>query len=148
MMYSGIIMIYKDKKKILIGAAIKEPVVIELCECLEKDGYIVEMVCESYDILRKIKNKDCDVLVIDLDINSKNTINIIPQIRRSNPKLPVIVISGDSSIELARKIRMEGIYFYSIKPLDVPEMRLAVRDAVRSIELKGKEIPLKISCLS
>lgn len=148
MMYPGIVMIYKDKKKILIGAAIKESVFIELCECLEKDGYIVEMVRESYDILRKIKNKDCDVLVIDLDINCKNTIDLIPQIRKSNPKLPVIVISGDSSIELARKIRMEGIYFYSIKPLDVPEMRLAVRDAVRSIELKGKEIPLKISCLS
>jgi DNA-binding NtrC family response regulator len=141
-------MIYRDKKKILIGAAMKEPVVIELCECLEKDGYIVEMVSECSEIIRKIKNKDCDVLVVDLDINSKNTIDIIPQIRKSNPRLPVIVISGDSSIELARKIRMEGIYFYSIKPLDVPEMRLAVRDAVRSIETKSKEVPLKISCLS
>ncbi|MBC7189246.1 hypothetical protein H5U35_03400 [Candidatus Aerophobetes bacterium] len=46
----------------------------------------------------------------------------------------IIVTSSDNSVELARKIRAEGVFFYALKPLDIEEIKLAVSDALKILK--------------
>jgi DNA-binding NtrC family response regulator len=42
-------------------------------------------------------------------------------------------MSSDNSIDLARKVRQAGIFFYAMKPLNIEEMKVAVRDALKKM---------------
>jgi len=46
------------------------------------------------------------------------------------PRLPVIVLSGDHSVEAGRQILQHGVFYYFLKPLDLEELDQIVRLAL------------------
>jgi len=58
---------------------------------------------------------------------------MIPLVKEINPRVPIIVMSADSSVELAQRIRHEGVFFYAMKPLDGDEIESAVESAFKKL---------------
>ncbi len=48
------------------------------------------------ELQRKLKNTECDVLLIDIEMPGKNGIDVIPQLKLQLPKLAIIVVSAHS----------------------------------------------------
>lgn len=83
------------------------------------------------EVIERTKPGQADVLVIGLDVYGVETCDLITEIRKLGYRIPIVVASADSSIEVAQRLREVGIFFHLVEPFDPSEIRSVVRDAVR-----------------
>ena len=101
---------------------------------LASEGYKVETAIASSEMIQKLHdNSDVGVIIMDVNMPGVRAYEVIPIVKKINRRIPVIVMSSDNSIDLARKVRQAGIFFYAMKPLNIEEMKLVVRDAFKKI---------------
>lgn len=101
-----------------------------LREVLTKEGYWVETVESGAMAIKKILKQTVDVLILDVHMTGMSGIDVIPIIKRVRPYLPIITITGDTSVETEGKVQAEGVFYYFVKPFDLEEMNKAVKSAV------------------
>lgn len=115
--------ISKRKKSILIGTMDRN---IE--EILEQqlDGlrYHLKIVRKGSEVLLHILENDVDLVILDMDVSGPLGFDILPIIRKTRPRLPVIVISTDYTFQLRRAVAQEGINCQMLKPVETKEMEL------------------------
>ena len=102
----------------------------QLMKNLSKQGYKVENIEQTSKMFEKIKNEQIDVLILAVEAWGTKGYELIPTIKKINSFLPIIVTSADDSIEVAARVREQGIFFYAIKPLDMKEIKLALKNAL------------------
>ena len=101
-----------------------------LCEFLSSEPWDV-IAAETHDeVLESVRGGRADVLVVGVDALGAKAYELICEVKKVTDNLPIIVASGDPSVDLARKIRELGIFFYLMEPFDAEEVKTAVRDAV------------------
>ena len=99
-----------------------------------KEGYRVKGAKLASGVIQKVQNGEIDILMMGIEIAGMKGYEIIPIIKRVNPELPIIIMSADPSLEMAKKIREEEVFFYAMKPLDPEEIKLVVRCALKKIK--------------
>jgi len=101
---------------------------------LAGEGYKIETARASSEMIQKLQNNsDIGVIVMDVNMPGVRAYEVIPIVKKINRIIPIIVMSSDDSIDLARKVRQAGIFFYAMKPLNIEEMKLAVKDAFKKV---------------
>lgn len=119
----------KDFGQILILDT-DQKAVHQLNECLTKEGYEVLHVEEPSQMLEKVKNNQADAIILAVETRGIKAYDLIPVIKKMNRCIPIIVTSLDDSIEVAARVREQGVFFYAIKPLDMKEIKLVIRNAL------------------
>jgi len=80
-----------------------------------------------------------DVFVFDIDIPNINGIEILEQVHKLYPTLPVIMISATIDIDMITKAYEKGCDDYLKKPFDIKELELKInaftRNKEKSIEI-------------
>jgi two-component system nitrogen regulation response regulator GlnG len=99
--------------------------------------YTVKTVSHGGDIVPEVVNSRCDVLVLDVYMDGIDGLQALPLINRARPDLPVIVITGDTSLETERKVRAHNVYYYLNKPFTMQEIDEAVRTAIEKKSRRG-----------
>ena len=100
--------------------------------------YSLTWVEESGDLLLKILDKDIDLAIIDEDLAGLAGSKLIQIIKKSRPRIPLIIISsGNSKEELARVLE-QGVFYFIIKPINGQELKEAVDSGLK---LKGSGVP-------
>jgi excisionase family DNA binding protein len=107
-----------------------EHAVAKLAESLQKDGYIVQCISSQHVLIQQVRSDWIDVLILNVDARGKHRHELLPMIKRVNRLLPIIVTSSDDSIELATRIREQGVFYFSLKPVDITEIKLALQNAL------------------
>ena len=79
---------------------------------------------------------ETDILILDSSLEGIASFDLLPLIKKSNPGLPIISLSDDSSLEMSKRVRLQGIFFLAMKPVDPAEIRMAVGDAFRMLNQK------------
>jgi len=105
----------------------------QLFVLLSAKGYEVRTTDSASDLIREVE-KARGIVVLDAELSGMKAYEIIPLMKRINPKSPIIVMSASSSLELAQRIRNEGIFFYAMKPIDADEIRTVVESAFKKLE--------------
>ncbi len=78
------------------------------------------------DLLLKILEKDIDLAIIDENLAGMAGPKLIKIIKKSRPRIPLIVLSsGNSKEELARVLE-QGVFYFIIKPINCEELKEAV----------------------
>jgi response regulator RpfG family c-di-GMP phosphodiesterase len=85
----------------------------------QSGNYRPEIACDGYDGLKKIQESDFDVVFTDLTMPGINGIDFMKTAFKINPSLPVVVITGHSSIENAINAMREGAKDFITKPFNV-----------------------------
>jgi len=102
----------------------------EMINILKHEGYNIEIAQTSIEVIKKIQNNFIDVLIIDFELLGTYLYDILSIIKKINPRLKIIIISNNISLEIVKQIRQIGIFYYSIKPLDFEEIKSAVKVAL------------------
>lgn len=76
-----------------------------------------------------------DVVVLDIHLPDSSGLDTFQQLKAINPCVPVILITGHGTTELAIEAMKEGAYEYLLKPLELPELRKLIALAVESSRL-------------
>ncbi len=102
-------------------------------------GYRVEATKLVSDILRKVREKDAYVVLLDDEMEGLNAYDLVPLFKKLNPRLQIILISSEESLGLIKRLRETGIFYHAMKPIDVEEVRTAVDCAFDKIEREEPE---------
>jgi len=76
-------------------------------------SYSLTWVGESGDLLLKILDKDIDLAIIDENLTGMAGSKLIKIIKKSRPRIPLIILSsGNSKEDLARVLELGIFYFF------------------------------------
>ncbi len=101
--------------------------------------------------LSKLREGEIDVIILDIKLPHMSGIQVLNAIKKEDQDIPVIILTGYSSISSAKEAVRLGAFAYSEKPFDVHKLRALVRSALRKRwkdQQKAKEILRRIEELS
>jgi DNA-binding response OmpR family regulator len=97
-----------------------------LSKILRAENYEVELAKNGQEALEKQEAGPSDLVVLDLNLPVKNGWEILDLMVKSDPLLPVIIITGRSyQGALAQKAGADALME---KPLDVPQLLCIIRE--------------------
>lgn len=76
-----------------------------------------------------------DVVLLDFHLPDAKSFNLFETLKGIDPRVPVILITGHGTSELAIEAMKLGVFEYLLKPLELPELRRIVRQAIESSRL-------------
>ena len=91
-----------------------------------------EVVAESADAesaARQVRGHKPHVLVIDLAMPGRPTLDVLPQVRRDTPDTSIVILTMQSDAELARKALSAGAAAYVLKEAAGTDLVEAIRRA-------------------
>ena len=127
----------ENKAKILVVDDEKD-ICETLKELLEDEGYSVE-TANSAAIALKHNLFQISAAIIDIKIGRDDGIALLKEIKEICPALPVIMITGHGSVELAAQAFKIGAYEFIEKPLRLVQVKTAVRNAVEKHKLTNSQ---------
>lgn len=106
-----------EKKKILICD--DEEGIRESLNLILKDKYDLAFSCCGDDCLNTLKNnKDIGLILMDIKMPKRTGIEITRDIKRINPNIKVIIVTGYESSEVAQEATAAGADAYITKPFE------------------------------
>ena len=101
-----------------------------LSEAMSKEGYGVDVVASGEEALERIAQDQFNLVILDLKLPSMDGMEVLANMKMTNPELVVIMITAHGSKDTAMEAIRKGAYDYFTKPLDINEMRVVVRRAL------------------
>ncbi|HHF97923.1 response regulator [Candidatus Aerophobetes bacterium] len=105
-----------------------------LRKVLENEGCCIEVVESGSEVIRKVLEKKFDVLFLDIYMGGMDGFETIPIIKEIAPALPIVVITGDTSLQTKNKIQNLDVFSYLTKPIDPVEVRKVLRTVPLALE--------------
>ena len=100
-------------------------------------GYATEEAKSGEEAIERCKEKNYDAILSDIRMAEKDDgIKAMRLILEGNPAIPVIMMTGYSSVETAVEALRFGAYDYLMKPLDFDELKLTLSRALEHSRLK------------
>jgi DNA-binding NtrC family response regulator len=110
---------------------------------LKTEGYQVSMADTGQSGLSRLGEQPYDLLLLDVSLPDRNGIELLKDIRRQDPHLPIVLITAYGSIEMARAAFKSGAMDYITKPWSNDELLAQVAQAVESHRLREENVQLK-----
>jgi len=90
---------------------------------LTLEGFEVVTVYNGAEALHKLLHHRYDLLITDIVMPQLNGVELISQIRRLNPTLPIMVVSGKLNGEVVTELRELNVSHILSKPIKPAEFR-------------------------
>ncbi len=116
-----------------------------ISDILIDEGFATRLAGNSDDAMAAI-NADAPALII-LDIWLKDSrmdgIDILKTVKRDNPDVPVVIISGHGNIEIAVAAIKQGAYDFIEKPFNIDQLLVVIRRAMETSRLRRENQSLR-----
>ncbi|MEJ2236176.1 MAG: response regulator [Syntrophobacterales bacterium] len=107
-----------------------EPIVWKrLKPALEKVGYEVEAFSQSSNAMRRVQEKEFDIVVTDLKMEGIDGMAFMTEVKKRSPRTEVIVITGFATMETAKESFQKGVFDFLAKPFKRGELLEIVKKA-------------------
>ena len=107
-----------------------EPIVWKrLKPALEKVGYEVEAFTRSSNAMRRVQEKEFDIVVTDLKMEGIDGMAFMTEVKQRSPRTEVIVITGFATMETAKESFQKGVFDFLAKPFKRGELLEIVKRA-------------------
>ena len=101
---------------------------------LEQEGYRCDSAQDSEQASRLLMSEH-DVLISDIRMPGNMQFEFLRDVRTRFPLLPIVLVTGYPSVQTAVEALRLGFTDYLLKPVDWPDLRRAVADAVKKTSL-------------
>ncbi|MFZ3092017.1 MAG: response regulator [Nitrospirota bacterium] len=127
----------KEGRRILVATSDKNEE-CRICRYLSEDmGHKVKVVDDGKEAIKDILGSRVDLAVIDLELNKVPGLGVIDEIKRSKLEIPLIVISGDSTVQTGSRVAEKGVFYYLYKPVEMEMLGEVVDAALKRFSKKG-----------
>jgi len=108
-----------------------EPSILRsLSGLLADDGFEVSTAANGYEALKVIEAESPDLVLLDIWMPGIDGIETLKEIKKDNPFIQVIIITGHGTIESAVKATKLGAFDLIEKPLSIDKVVLAINNAL------------------
>ena len=101
-----------------------------LTQALSRAGYSPRATSNAATLWRWAQAGDGDLIITDVVMPDENAFNLIPQIKKQRPDLPIIVMSAQNTIMTAIQASEKGAFDYLPKPFDLKELISVIERAL------------------
>ncbi len=112
-------------------------------KALARDGNRVEVAEDGAAGLTMLQAESFDLVILDLKMPGLSGIEVLKKIKKDDPEVMVIVITGYATIESAVKAIKNGAYDFIPKPFTPNGLRTIVRRALDRRELALENVLLR-----
>ncbi len=109
-----------------------------LTQALTRAGCKVRSTSNISTLWRWVEEGEGDVVISDVMMPDGNGLDLLPQIHKKRPDLPVIIISAQNTMMTAIKASEHGAYDYLPKPFDLKELLSKTNRALSQSKLPAK----------
>ncbi|MBD3267184.1 response regulator [bacterium] len=103
---------------------------------LQNAGYQIHLEGSAAGLREALKHREFNTLLLDLNLPDGDGLELIPEVRESDPNLPIIMITAHGSIEKAVEAMRRGAYDFCPKPIDFNRLSVSVNNAIERNQLK------------
>ncbi len=96
-----------------------------------RDMMVAGEASNGQELLNKIKDDDYDVVVLDITMPGRNGMDVLRQLRRDRPRLPVLMLSIHPEEQYALRALRAGASGYLTKESAPDELVVAIRKVSR-----------------
>ena len=97
---------------------------------LSEEGYRVISAASGEAGLKIFKNETPDLVILDLKLPGINGLETFAAIHKLEPKLPVVIMTAYGTTETAIEAIKLGAFDYILKPFEIPQMLVIIRQAL------------------
>ncbi|MDP3113978.1 MAG: sigma-54 dependent transcriptional regulator [Candidatus Cloacimonadaceae bacterium] len=114
-----------------------------LMDILEDEGYQVKTCNTGREGLLTFEEFEPHAVILDVKLPDISGIEILGRIKKSDPSVPVIMISGNSNISDAVKAIKIGAFDFLEKPLSLPKVKITIKKALEFQALNRQMLSLQ-----
>jgi DNA-binding NtrC family response regulator len=96
---------------------------------LETRGLKVDTVTSGEEGLEKVKGKNYNIVILDLIMPGMGGMEVLKNIKKNYPDLPVIILTGQGTTEKAIEAMKAGAMDYMEKPADIDTLVQEIMEA-------------------
>jgi len=111
-----------------------------LVKRLTKRGLNISTAKNGEDALKIIGGKMIDVVVLDVRMPGIGGIQTLREIKKKDPLMEVIMLTGHASVEVAIEGMEVGAFDYLMKPADIDELFYKLQDAFKKKTIQREKI--------
>jgi nitrogen regulation protein NR(I) len=111
---------------------------------LTEEGYHAESAASGEAGLEKIQIKAPDLVILDVRLPGMNGLETFQAIHDMEPKLPVIIMTAFGTTETAIKATKMGAFDYILKPFEIPDMLVVIKQALEASRFMRSPIEMDV----
>src|SRR5439155_25680969 len=94
---------------------------------LQQEGYDVEAISQGKAALESIRQRHYDLVLTDLKMPEVDGLAVLAEVRKCSPLTVTVMMTGYGSVDSAFEAVQLGAYEYLLKPIEVDDLKQAVR---------------------
>jgi DNA-binding NtrC family response regulator len=115
-----------------------EPAICASLSFALEDEFRVFEAHAAQAALAAVRQKDIDVVLLDLKLGQTDGMEVLQQMKREKPALVIIMMTAFGSIHSSVAAMKAGAFYYITKPLDMDELRMLLGKAVEYLGLESR----------
>ncbi|MEH6772933.1 MAG: sigma-54 dependent transcriptional regulator [Cereibacter changlensis] len=114
-------------------------------DILRDEGFQVRLAGNSDDCMAEINAEPPSLMILDIWLKDSRMdgIDILKTVKRDNPDVPVVIISGHGNIEIAVAAIKQGAYDFIEKPFNIDQLMVVVARAMETSRLRRENSELR-----
>ena len=101
-----------------------------LSQLLQAAGYDCEWAADATEALHALSRSRFDLLIADINMPGNRQLELMQELSRVAPGLPVILLTGDPTVESAASAVRLHAKAYLPKPPDLTELKILVQESI------------------
>lgn len=97
---------------------------------LERKGHRVTPFTEEEQAIAHVAKKGSDLAILDIKLKKMNGVEVLEELKKKDPAIKVIMLTGYPTIETARESLRIGASAYCVKPIDKEELEEKVAEVL------------------
>ena len=108
---------------------------LSVLKTLFGESHAVTTCSDGSEAVEICKKSHFDVVLSDIIMPGASGLDVLKQVRKSDPNTIVILITGYASLETAIDAIREGAYDYITKPFKLEQLKNVVKNALERVQL-------------
>jgi two-component system, NtrC family, response regulator HydG len=116
-----------------------------LCRILEGEGYWAVAETTGRAALARLTSQTFDLVLTDVCMDEVDGLDLCRQVVETRPEVPVILMTGQGSMNTVIAALRLGARDFLMKPLDVPSLMASLDKALRQCSAQAESAPARVS---
>ncbi len=112
---------------------------------LEYEGMDFEEASSGSQALERVRAREPDAILLDIKMPRMDGLEVLAELRRLKPDLPIVMISGHGTISTAVEATKLGAFDFMEKPLERERVLLVLRNALQQRRLRADNRDLRLA---
>ncbi|MCV6593096.1 MAG: sigma-54 dependent transcriptional regulator [Silicimonas sp.] len=116
-----------------------------ISDILKDEGFETRLAGTSDEAMAEMNKEAPGLMILDIWLkdSSMDGIDILKAVKRDNPDVPIIIISGHGNIEIAVAAIKQGAYDFIEKPFNIDQLMVVITRAMETSRLRRENSELR-----